>query len=151
VIIKHGRQKPCLRIARRIFAALTDRAGVSAHRAGALERVALLLEDWHHARARLADTETRMLGVLDELDLTELVTSITGLSAVGAAATRVGSPPAAPWSNTPASHRGRNGPAPSSAAPNSPDTADLDCGSRPGERSGEPNAPTPFTQPDTPI
>jgi transposase len=86
LIVKQGRQKPCLRIARRIFAALSDAVGVSAHRAGALERVALLLEDWHHAHARLADTEARMLGVLDELQLSELVTSITGLSAAGAAA-----------------------------------------------------------------
>ena len=85
-ILKQGRQKPCLRIARHIFAALTDPAGVTAHRAGALERVALLLEDWHYAHQRLADTEIRMLGVLDELGLTELVTSITGLSPIGAAA-----------------------------------------------------------------
>jgi hypothetical protein len=34
---------------------------------------------------RLADTEGRMTAVLDELGLTELVTSIDGLSAVGAA------------------------------------------------------------------
>jgi transposase len=85
-ITRQGRQKPCLRIARRIFGALADTAGVAAHRAGALERVALLVEDWTHAHTRLADTETRMLNVLDELELTELVTSITGLSAVGAAA-----------------------------------------------------------------
>jgi hypothetical protein len=59
---------------------------VTAHRAGALERVQLLLEDWQHAHRRLLDTETRMTGVLDELELTTLVTTITGLSAVGAAA-----------------------------------------------------------------
>jgi transposase len=86
LIVKQGRQKPCLRIARRIFTALADPAGVHAHRAGALERVALLLEDWTHAHARLADTEARMLAVLDELQLRELVTSITGVSALGAAA-----------------------------------------------------------------
>jgi transposase len=57
-----------------------------AHRPGALERVALLLQDWNHAHRRLADTEQRMMGVLDELGLTEFVTSITGLSAIGAAA-----------------------------------------------------------------
>jgi hypothetical protein len=34
----------------------------------------------------LADTETRMTGVLDELELTALVISIPGVSAVGAAA-----------------------------------------------------------------
>ena len=86
LIIKQGRQKPCLRIARRIFAALSDPVGVSAHRAGALERVALLLADWHHSHTRLADTEARMLGVLDQLELTDLVTSITGVSTAGAAA-----------------------------------------------------------------
>jgi transposase len=85
-ITKQGGQKPCLRIARRVFTALADPAGVHAHRAGALERVALLLEDWTHAHTRLADTEARMLGVLDDLQLSELVTSITGVSALGAAA-----------------------------------------------------------------
>ena len=79
------RQKPCLRIVRGLFSALTDPAGVTAHRAGAFERVQLLLEDW-----QLTDparhTEERMTAVLDELGLTALVTSITGLSAVGAAA-----------------------------------------------------------------
>jgi transposase len=86
LIVKHGGQKPCRRIVRQVFAALADQAGVTAHRAGALERVRLLLEDWSQARDRLADTEARMTGVLDELDLTSLVTSIPGLSAVGAAA-----------------------------------------------------------------
>jgi hypothetical protein len=33
-------------------------------RAGALERVQLLLEEWQHARQRPADAETRMLAVL---------------------------------------------------------------------------------------
>jgi transposase len=51
-----------------------------------LERVQLLLTGWHDAHRRLADTETRMTAVLDELELTELVTSITGISPVGAAA-----------------------------------------------------------------
>ncbi len=46
----------------------------------------LLLEDWQHTQDRLADTGQRMAGVLDELGLTGLVTSITGLSAAGAAA-----------------------------------------------------------------
>jgi transposase len=85
-ITRRGGQKPCLRIANKLFAALTDPAGVAAHRAGALERVQLLLADWLHAHDRLADTETRMIGVLGELELTGLVTSITGLSPVGAAA-----------------------------------------------------------------
>ena len=85
-ITRRGRQKPCLRIVRGLFAALADPAGVIAHRPGVLERVQLLLEDWQHAKDRLADTEQRMAAVLDELGLTGLVTSITGLSAVGAAA-----------------------------------------------------------------
>jgi Transposase len=146
-ILKQGRQKPCLRIGRRIFAALTDLAGVTAHRVGALERVALLLEDWHHAHQRLADTETRMITVLDELGLTDLVTSITGLSPIGATAnlaqtgTCAGFSPHARWSNMPGWRPGRNWPAPSSAAPNSPAKAGPGCGWPPGGRSGERNAP----------
>ena len=44
------------------------------------------MEDWTHAHTRLADTETRMVAVLDELEVTELATSITGLSPIGVAA-----------------------------------------------------------------
>ena len=66
-----------------------------ADRLGALERVQLLLEDWAHNQHKLVDTEHRMTRVLDELELTPLVTSITGLSAVGAAAilAETGDPP----------------------------------------------------------
>ena len=85
-ILRRGGQKPSLRIVGKLFAALTDPAGVTAHRAGALERVQLLLADWTLTHQRIAETETRMTGVLDELELTGLVTSITGLSPVGAAA-----------------------------------------------------------------
>src|SRR5262245_55179987 len=85
-ITRRGGQKPCLRIVRGLFTALADPAGVIAHRPGALERVQLLLEDWRHTQDRLAETERRMTAVLDELGLTGLVTSMTGLSAIGAAA-----------------------------------------------------------------
>jgi hypothetical protein len=85
-ITRHGGHKPCLRIVRGLFAALTDPAGVIAHRPGVLERVQLLLEDWQLTRTRLNDTEQRMTGVLGELGLTALVTSMTGLSPVGGAA-----------------------------------------------------------------
>jgi transposase len=85
-ITRRGGQKPCLPIVRGLFTALADPAGVIAHRPGALERVALLLDDWRHAQDRLAETERRMTAVLGELGLTGLVTSVTGLSAVGAAA-----------------------------------------------------------------
>ncbi len=85
-ITKRGGVKPCLRIVHQLFTALADPAGVAAHRPGALERVQLLLVDWIHANERLADTENRMTAVLEELQLTGLVCSITGISAVGAAA-----------------------------------------------------------------
>jgi transposase len=57
-ITKRGGQKPSLRILRNLVQALSDPAGVLSQ---------------------------RMLAVLDQLELTELVTSITGISAVGAA------------------------------------------------------------------
>ena len=85
-VVRRGGRRPCLRIVRLLFAALVDPAGVLDHRPGTLERVQLLLQDWREARRRLADTEARMTAVLDELHLTELATSITGLSALGAAA-----------------------------------------------------------------
>jgi transposase len=85
-ITRRGRQKPCMRIVRRLFTALADPTGVIVHRPGALERVAFLLADWQAATDKLTDTEQRMTSVLDELQLTELATSIPGISAVGAAA-----------------------------------------------------------------
>jgi transposase len=81
-----GATRPCLRIVRAVFAALADPAGVTAHRPGALERADLAMADWHDTRERLADAEQRMVTVLDELGLTELVTTIAGLTPVGAAA-----------------------------------------------------------------
>jgi hypothetical protein len=86
--------------------------------------VGTLLEDWQHTKRRLADTEVWMTAVLDELDLTGLVTSITGLSVVGAARSSLrpvtprGSPPRALWSSTPGSRRGRSCPGTSAAERN---------------------------------
>lgn len=74
------------RIMRGVYAAAQAPGGVQAERDAACERAADLLRDWRHALDELADVEARMLAVLDALDLTELVTTITGLSAVGAAA-----------------------------------------------------------------
>ncbi|MFC7597547.1 transposase [Terrabacter sp. GCM10028922] len=85
-VTRRGRVRPCLRILRRLFAALTDAAGVLAHRTAVFERVEWTLSDWDQARAKLADVESRMTAVLNELGLTRLVTSIDGLSPVGAAA-----------------------------------------------------------------
>lgn len=86
----HGTTRWYSPIVRAVFDAATraDQAGlgVAEQRAGALERVLSALGDLAHARAQLADTEARMVAVLDELDLTALVTGIPGVSAVGAAA-----------------------------------------------------------------
>lgn len=80
-----GAKRPCLRIITAMFDALDDAAGVLPQRAGALERAHLILTDWHHTRKLLSDVEARMVAILDELALTALVTSIDGLTAVGAA------------------------------------------------------------------
>jgi transposase len=85
-VTKRGRVRPCLRIVRRLFAALSDPAGVTAHRPGAFERLAWTLMDWDDAKARQVDIQARMVAVLDELHLTALACSIDGLSPVGAAA-----------------------------------------------------------------
>ncbi|MGH3411222.1 MAG: IS110 family transposase, partial [Streptosporangiaceae bacterium] len=72
-------------IVRGVWEALADTGGVAAQRPGALERLHLLLGDWRALRARLADTGARMTGVLDDLGLTGLVTSIDGVSALSGA------------------------------------------------------------------
>jgi transposase len=81
-----GARRPCLRIVRAVFAALADPAGVTVHRPGALERAQLALDDWQDTRSQLADIEARMAAILDDLQLTGLVTTIAGLTPVGAAA-----------------------------------------------------------------
>jgi hypothetical protein len=76
-------------IVRAVFDAATDPAqagaGVAGQRGGALERTGYALADLAARRAEIAEVETRMRGVHDQLDLTELVTTIPGLSATGAA------------------------------------------------------------------
>ena len=79
-------QRPCGRIVDAVFVALTDTTGVTVQRRGILERVGLVLDDWRDLHRRIEDTEARMVSVLDELNLTGLVTSIDGVSAVNAAA-----------------------------------------------------------------
>ena len=146
---------PCLRIVRGMFAALGDPAGVIAHRPGALERVQLLLEDWQLTKTRLAEAEHRMTAVVDEPGLTALVTSITGMSPVGAAAilAETGDPRRFATGRALVKHAGRrlgrNCPALSPAGPGSPAKAVPGCGWRRGARSGEPNAPTRSTGPAT--
>jgi transposase len=84
-LARQGAVHPWQKIIDAVFAACADLTGVTGLRPGALERAALLLDDWCATQIRLAGTEQRLVTVLDELGLTELVTSITGLSAVGAA------------------------------------------------------------------
>jgi transposase len=81
-----GGQRLWRAIVAAVFTALTDPAGVLAQRRGALQRAGWVLGDWRQIKTRLVEVETRMIAVLDELGLTELVTSIPGISAVGAAA-----------------------------------------------------------------
>jgi transposase len=81
-----GGKRRNLRILRAIWAAAQAPGGVRAERDAAAERAADVLRDWHRALAEITDVEVRMLAVLDALQLTELVTTLTGLSAVGAAA-----------------------------------------------------------------
>jgi transposase len=69
-----------------VYTALVDPRGVLAQRPGALERARDVLADWRSATTRLAEVESRMVAVLEELGLTQYVTTIPGVSAVGAAA-----------------------------------------------------------------
>lgn len=69
-----------------VFAALAEPTGVRSRRAGALQRAGWTLNDLAATVRRLADAETQMTSILDQLGLTELVCSIPGLSPVGAAA-----------------------------------------------------------------
>jgi transposase len=79
-------QRRNLAILRAIHAAAQGPGGVAAERDAAAERAADMVRDWHRALDEITDVEARMLGVLDALELTELVTTIPGLSPVGAAA-----------------------------------------------------------------
>lgn len=81
-----GGQRRNLRILRAIWAAAAEPGGVERERPAAVERARDAIRDWRRALDELADVEARMIEVLDALELTDLVTTIDGLSAVGAAA-----------------------------------------------------------------
>lgn len=85
-LARWGGQRRRRPIIEAVFVALVDPTGVMRQRRGALERAGCVLADWRVAKSRLAQVETRMTAVLDELGLIEFVTSIPGVSAVGAAA-----------------------------------------------------------------
>jgi transposase len=81
-----GGQRRSHRILQAIWVAALCPDGVERERPAALERARDAIRDWRRALDELADVEARMLDVLDALELTNLVTTIDGLSAVGAAA-----------------------------------------------------------------
>lgn len=81
-----GAQRRRRAIIAAVYAALVDPRGVQTQRRGALERAGLVLADWRSTTTRLAEVQDRMTTVLGELRLTAYVTSIPGVSAVGAAA-----------------------------------------------------------------
>lgn len=81
-----GGKRPRRQIIAAVFEALTDSAGVSTQRRGALERAGWVLEDWRAVTARRAQVQTCMLEILDELELAELADSIPGVSSIGVAA-----------------------------------------------------------------
>jgi hypothetical protein len=100
---------------------------------GALDRVALR-EDRNHAHRRLADTEQRMIGVLNELaspdwsPRSQACPRLAPPRSWPRQVTRAGSRPPARWSSMPGWHRKRNCPARSPYGPDSPARA------RPGLR-----------------
>jgi len=81
-----GGQRACHRVARAIHAAAANPGGIAAERDAALERAGFAYHDWMTALAAIAEVETRMVAVLDDLHLTHLIATIPGLSAVSAAA-----------------------------------------------------------------
>lgn len=81
-----GGQLVCHRIVTALHEAAADPRGVPAQRPGGLERANFALADLRQALADREEVEALMVGVLDELELTHLVTSIDGVSAVGAGA-----------------------------------------------------------------
>ena len=85
-LARWGGQRRNHRILGAIWAAAVEPDGVERERAAALERARYAIRDWRRALDEIVDVEARMVEVLDALGLTELVTSIDGLSAVGAAA-----------------------------------------------------------------
>jgi transposase len=85
----HGTRRWYSKVVQAVFDAATDPAhaglGVAEQRAGGLERVRFALADLAHARREIAEVQERMVALLDELGLTDLVTSIPGISAATAA------------------------------------------------------------------
>jgi transposase len=84
-LVALGGKKVWRRIAVAVHAAAADPGGIAVERDAITERAAFAYQDWMSALAALADIEDRMVAVLGELGLAHLVTTIPGLTAVGAA------------------------------------------------------------------
>ncbi len=78
------------RIATAIHAAAAVPGGIEAEQEALAERAGFACADWLAALAELRRVEAHMVQILDELHLTHLVTTIPGISAVGAAAILAG-------------------------------------------------------------
>jgi transposase len=81
-----GTTRPYRPIIAAVHTATQAATGVAEQRPGALERARLVIDDWHQILAALGQVEQRMVGMLAEFGLAELVATIDGLSALGAAA-----------------------------------------------------------------
>jgi transposase len=98
--------------------------------------------DWRDTRGRLADVETRMVAVLDDLGLRELVTTIAGLTPAGAAAilAETGDPARFASPRSLVKHAGLcprdTPPAATRARPRSPGAGGPPCGWPPGAQCG---------------
>ena len=152
-----GGQKPCLRIARNLFAALADPPGCIAHRRGALgagRAGAGRLGRRPAAAGRDRDPDDR--GPRRARPDRPWSPRIPGISAVGAAAilAETGDPHRFATGRALVKHAGlapreKTVRAPSPAGPSSPARAGPGSGSRPGARCGERCRPTPSTPPGT--
>lgn len=83
---RRGGHRVTHRVIQALHAAAADPRGVPSQRLGGLERAAFALADLDHARTQRDQVEALMIGILDQLELTDLVTTIPGLSTAGAAA-----------------------------------------------------------------
>jgi hypothetical protein len=81
-----GGKRISQRIATAIHAAAAAPGGIDAEQDALAERASFACADWLAALAELQRVEAHMVQILDELHLTRLVTTIPGISAVGAAA-----------------------------------------------------------------
>ena len=85
-LARWGGQRLRRSIVAAVFAALSDPAGVAAQRPGALERAEWVLADWRSTRPDWPRWKPAWSPSSTSWSSTELVTSIPGISAVGAAA-----------------------------------------------------------------